>query len=124
MIDLTEITYKRIMGREPMEKSPNDDAEVFLKGNCNMFALALHHVYGYPIYKFNGFEKHYFCMKDGKYIDVRGVMDEITTSISRHKIKPEEIVVAEEYMPENDIETEAYDFAKEIIKQNKGRYVL
>ena len=124
MIDPTTIKYEDTMGREPMEDSPNDDAEIFLRGNCHMFALALHEKYGYPIYKWDRGGCHYFCIFNGKYIDVRGVMDTITTSIEYRTILPDEIEAAEEYRPKDDIEQEAYDFALKIIDQSEDRYVL
>ena len=120
---LLKMTYKNIMDKEPSEESPNTDASIFLYGNCHMFALALHDVFGYPIFKWEGNPGcHYFCIVDNKYMDVRGRLDEMITAIEHHFILPSEIQEAEEYEPENEDEKEGYEFALRIIEQNYDDY--
>lgn len=123
ILALSKMTYKDIMGKEPAEESPNTDASVFLFGNCNMFALALHDVFGYPIFKWEGNPGcHYFCIVDNRYMDIRGRLPIIVTAIEQHLILPSEIQKAEEYEPDNEDEEEGYDFALRIIERNYDDY--
>lgn len=120
---LTKMTYKDVMGKDSTEESPNIDASVFLYGNCHMFALALHDVFGYPIFKWEGHPGcHYFCIVDNKYMDVRGRLPVIVTAIEQHLILPSETQEVEEYGPENEDEEEGYEFALRIIEQNYDDY--
>ena len=69
----------------PCDEEPEDcpyvyqNASIFLKGSCNLFAKALHEIYKYDIYEIvgkNNKDNHWYTTSDinGRtlYIDVRG----------------------------------------------------
>lgn len=57
---------------------PYQQLSIFLKGSCQLFALALNKKYGYPVYEITQMDRviHCFCIKEYNhqkmYIDIRG----------------------------------------------------
>ena len=103
-------------------------ADVFLKGECQLFAIALNHIH--PEYKICYFNKmkayHVFCEFNEKYIDVRGKMNSLTelSSVFNVVINKDDI---HEYIRKaddwnNQYSEIGYAFALEIIKSEKERY--
>lgn len=71
------------------EENLYENAEIFLKGSCQLFALALHEKYGYVCLNLqteSNSNAHYFCKANymGKdvYIDVRGITVNLNDIIS------------------------------------------
>ena len=111
--------------------NPYEDADIFLSGSCQLFALELHNRYGYqglnlqtPANK----NCHFFCTTTvgGKtvYIDVRGITDNIEKLIAGYAVNGYKIV---EYNFEDEKNLSAADmhgvaFAKQIIDDNEGYY--
>jgi len=78
--ELHSITIESIMECSTIEDSLNKDAEIFLKGNCHIFALALKDEFGYPIYKWDTSGCHYFLCYS--YISLGGGYNETFKSQS------------------------------------------
>ena len=101
------------------------DGTLFINGACDIFAYALKLKYNdYDIYEaISNSTKacHYYCVKNGKYIDVQGTfdsLDELLKNIPRFDLRDYKSKKIDDYMP--DLTTECaltiLNFAKEIIK--------
>lgn len=111
------------------------DANDFKQGLCQLFALALHDIFGYNTFLFkNGSSSHYFCKAAFEteilYIDVRGIISDFQRFISFLVLDDRE---RKDTSTEYDIDQErpsinqladimAYSFAKWIIEKRKNLY--
>ena len=108
----------------------NETADIFMNGACDIFAYCLKNKnLQYEIYcarsSDNG-ECHYFCVKDDKYIDARGVYDSIEEGLKHlnsNKIKWNKI---DNYKPDFKYEwiKTLINFGNEIIKSNEPLYLV
>ena len=109
-----------------------EDADIFLHGACQLFALALHKKFGYDAYKLetpdNSFA-HCFCKYNYKginfFIDVRGITSNINDVIleftSNTNYNIDNYTLADEKILE-DSELEGLKFADYIIKKYSKFY--
>lgn len=137
--ELRSLTDENDINFDYMEYSM--DASYFLQGCCDLFAVALHRRFGYPVFVVRndgGF--HEFCetIFEGKtvYVDVRGMTtdwNEFRKSVywqfeeGESFIEPVEI--PGDYLSSirddlrNDVfDRTRFDFAERIIEQNIQRY--
>lgn len=111
------------------------DAEVFLHGSCNLFALALHEEFKYEVYEIRdskGIMVHVFCRAIYRnrivYIDVRGVTTDFVECVSefRNYFYNDYYIVArnieEDKWLENEGDKTGYQFARSIIKKYRRYY--
>ena len=108
------------------DDNPYEDAEIFLHGSCDLFALALHQIKGYAgivLCNSEGDDVHYFCKKHNKgilyFIDVRGITCDIEEIVSEFVVG--EYSLKEYEFPEDnsltDEEQYGLKFAKRIIEE-------
>ena len=111
------------------------DAEVFLHGSCNLFALALHEEFEYEVYEIRDSKDimaHVFCRATYRgqivYIDVRGVTTDFVECVSefRNCFYNGYYIVArnieEDKCLENEGDKTGYQFAQSIIKKYRRYY--
>ena len=102
------------------------DADDFRTLQCDAFAKALYDTFGYDIYIMqNDPARHIFCMKDGKYIDVRGWTEdfyEFTADLvaGRGYTKDMAVPYTTAVAPDPKIEK----FAKWLIGRNQQYYTV
>ena len=108
-----------------------DDAEVFCKGSCQLFALALQRRFNYKTYKLENNGTHWFCKapvrKNNIYIDIRGICDNIEIFTSTLYLSATTIDSSIEYDIEQEVPTREIDklglaFAEWIIQKWENRY--
>ena len=106
--------------------NPYDYASIFLRGSCELFALALHQLKGYAgliLCNSEGREIHYFCteQKNGivYFIDVRGITCDIEELVS--EFVEDEYSLKEYEFPKDDslsyMDQYGLRFAKWIIEE-------
>lgn len=117
-------------------KKASVNLDMFMKGYCAEFALALHEKTGYPIVSFeeedfDGYTMSiHYAVKDpsGKILDARGLrtQDEIIDNLYKTDgtpAKPEEIQIRElsvnDLEAETEINEEAFEIAVNYLKKNK-----
>jgi len=115
------------------DENPYNDAQVFLHGSCDLFAIALHQKYGYAglhLKTDQNEDAHYFCSieNEGKtlYIDVRGVTDNQHTIIDEFLAGVKSYSVIPYTFPHEDSlsaeEQYGLAFAKQILSDNPDIY--
>lgn len=108
--------------RNPFYSKVYDNADDFRKIACGVFAKALHDRFGYTIFEIRDDPaRHVFCMKGGKYIDVRGWTEDFVEfragllgDFTKDEVKPIDDVI------ESDPEGE--QFANWVINLNPQYY--
>lgn len=110
----------------------SDARNVFMRGQCHSFALAMHRETGWPIVGFKDEEDYHdspghcavFCPQLNEYVDVEGVgaKERRDESAARHgktikviPIKPYKIGKLKDYLPIKA--REARPFAKTVVKR-------
>ena len=111
-----------------------ENADDFRQGSCQLFALALHHIFGYSSYIINeDSSNHYFCKKScggtTYYIDVRGITTDFnrfseSLSFLHPKLDTSTIYRIEDEMPDEKIHLIGLGFARWIIKTNPVLYKI
>ncbi len=106
------------------DDSAYTDADDFRQGACNVFARVLQRKFGYNVYVMEkGTSCYIFCMKDEKYIDVRGWTEDYIEfkadllfgrEYTKEMIKP--------YVDEDEADPEGENFAESIIDRNQKYY--
>ena len=112
-----------------------DDADVFLHGSCNLFALALHEKLGYPVFEVidhQGRMAHVFCKAEyhGQevFVDVRGATTDITECLSEfiaplrkgYSIRLRDLEKDRRLEEEGD--TTGFSFAKAVVEKDIDYY--
>lgn len=110
-------------------------ATIFLRGSCNLFALALNDEFGYTVYEvkdYMGRLTHVFCKStyhgQDVYIDVRGVTTDISECLSEFSyrlLKGYSIVtydIEEDRELENEGDETGYQFAQAVVRKYKKYY--
>lgn len=102
-----------------------ENAEIFLKGSCQLFALALHEKYGYSALRLQtetNINAHFFCQVNYKgkdiYIDVRGMTINLNDIISMYISDEDYKIVSYDFTDEkilNKDEKHGHEFAKHVI---------
>ena len=96
------------------------NSQFFLQGYCTGFAIALHNIYGYEIYKVENKNTHYFCKvnKNGKelFIDVRGIAENPEYFLKPYNSTKEDIMHDNLSCYEDEYVEIAEEYAKSIIK--------
>lgn len=116
---------------------PYDNAYIFLKGICHIFAFALHTNFGYEMYEIiseDGKSNHSFCKSNyqGKdiYIDVRGATTEFKEFFWEFRYMIGEKYNFKKYESINSLdfrdewEDNGFKFANAIIAMNLEIYSL
>ena len=114
---------------------PFTDASVFLHGACNIFAFALHLMFGYQIFKLvsgNGNPLHWFAIQQYKdkdvYIDVRGATTDkeefIIEVIDLEKDYRNEKIDSIEECFDSEWKYTSLNFAKHIISESECYYKI
>lgn len=99
------------------------NADNFRLGNSRLFARVLSAMFGYPSYKLKGETLYIFCMKGGKYIDVRGWTEdfcEFTADLPNGRSYTKDMI--EPYTDEDQPDPEGERFAKWIIDRSPQYY--
>lgn len=111
------------------------DADVFLHGSCNLFALTLHETFGYEVYEIRDKEDrmvHVFCKSTYRgqdvYVDVRGVTTDFVECVSEFRnqlyrgyhITTRDI--EEDKLLDNEGDKTGYPFAQAIVKKYHDYY--
>lgn len=117
------------------------DAEVFLRGSCGLFALALHDEFGYAVYEAKdgaGRLLHIFCKATYKcqdaYIDIRGITtsflecfsefdeDALGLKLVSPKCNIMERDIEQDRQLENEGDAIGLRFARDIVKKYRSYY--
>lgn len=107
----------------------DDDSniEIFLKGYCTAFAIALNKIFGYDIYKIKN-DIHYFCKvnnKENLFIDVRGIMDKAEDCLNFFNASVEDIELDyNNSCYEDDFIEIAIKYAEAFIKKYSDYYCI
>lgn len=114
------------------EENPYEYANVFLKGSCQLFALALHEKYGYVCLNLQAESSphtHYFCKANymGKdvYIDIRGITANLNDIISTFIAGKEYDIVDYDFRDEKVLskaDKHGLEFAEHIINIHPDFY--
>lgn len=112
-----------------------EDADVFLHGSCNLFALAIHDLLGYPVYEvldYQGCMSHVFCKAEyhGQevYVDVRGATTDITECLSEFEgsLRKGYTIRLRDLEEDRKLDCEGdrtgFAFAKAVVEKNKDYY--
>ena len=112
---------------EDVMEHPFNNAGSLHMGVCNVFAKALHDIYGYEICHID-YEKsfHDFCrtISNGRivYIDASGASADLRDLQPGHKIEVEKIVGSWTVKLKDEFDWLAYDFAVHMIKKYNDYY--
>lgn len=123
---------------EPEPKDETDcyypDADSFRQGSCQLFALALHDVFEYPVFELSFNHSHHWFCKTTKgdrqyYIDVRGITNDFCKFRKTLCFPSISVDVSLEYNIEQDrpgdneyVNQFGLGFAKWIIERDKCFY--
>ena len=129
--DINNPNYKDYIFKNG-EDNVYEDANIFLHGSCQLFALALHKKFGYDAYKLETHDNsfaHCFCKSNYKgidfFIDVRGITSDINDVISEFTSNANYNIDNYKFVDKKtleDSELEGLKFADYIIKKYSKFY--
>lgn len=116
--------------KEKMDGFYLEDAEIFLKGLCHVFAYALNQEFKYDIYELydeNNRYVHTFCMSkcDGidLFIDVRGITSSEKCFAKTFNVSASNRKKINNIEKDKDFNKYSIQFANDIINRNFGFYI-
>ncbi len=125
--ELRAIHYAELVGPNPVECFPYEDASVLHMGSCQIFAKALHDIFGYEMCRVDlnhGF--HMFCRTSQGYLDASGLADTAQELVDRlppiAQGRVTEIQPVDEVPLDDEYDAEGYAFAMKVIQTHMDEY--
>ncbi|WP_027438486.1 hypothetical protein [Lachnospira multipara] len=107
------------------------DGLIFLNASCNLFAKALHEIFGYEVYEVSGSGNHWYCKTQYNnktlYIDVRGATSDFAAFSKRYgfiksETNPDQVPQTDLSFSDEPWRDTGYLFACSIIADHEEYY--